>query len=162
MKHLLRWEVGENVGSGEAYICLPNVPRQVSLAGGARGSQRMGVKALGMLFCQHPLCLSGGTSNWCSSKLPTGQRLTARACSQYCFRRSMRRGIPLAFLSASGGPWQSRCWESWKSYQAEALEYCFMLSSKLHIQALQMQISAPIIADRLRLSGQTRTKTRHD
>ncbi|MEI7990105.1 MAG: hypothetical protein WCI88_13795 [Chloroflexota bacterium] len=37
---------------------FPNVRRQVSLAGGNGGSQRMGVKALGMLFRQHPLCLN--------------------------------------------------------------------------------------------------------
>jgi len=35
-----------------------NVRRQVSLAGGVGGSQGNGVKALGMLFCQHPLCLN--------------------------------------------------------------------------------------------------------
>ena len=62
-------------------ISLPNVPRQVSLAGGACGSQRLRAKALGLLFCQQALCLSDGMSNWCSSKLLTGQRLTARACS---------------------------------------------------------------------------------
>jgi len=59
---------------------LANVPRQVSLAGGAGGSNASGVKALGLLFCQQALCLSGGMSNWRSSKLPTGQRLTGRAC----------------------------------------------------------------------------------
>jgi len=37
---------------------LPNVPRQVSLAGGAGGSHAMGAKALGLLFCQQALCLS--------------------------------------------------------------------------------------------------------
>ena len=43
---------------GEVLILLANVRRQVSLAGGAAGSQKMGVKAHGMLFCQHPLCLN--------------------------------------------------------------------------------------------------------
>jgi hypothetical protein len=37
--------------------------RQVSLAGGAGGSQEKGAKALDMLFCQQALCLSGGRSN---------------------------------------------------------------------------------------------------
>ena len=37
---------------------LSNVRRQVSMAGGNGESQRMGVKALGMLCCQHPLCLN--------------------------------------------------------------------------------------------------------
>jgi len=60
-------------------ILFPNVPRQVSLAGGAGGSHKKGAKALGLLFCQQALCLSGGTSNQYSSKLPTGQRLTGRA-----------------------------------------------------------------------------------
>lgn len=36
----------------------PNVRRQVSLAGGAGGSQETGAKALGLLFCQQALCLS--------------------------------------------------------------------------------------------------------
>ena len=63
----------------ELKAILSNVPRQVSLAGGVGGSQKLGVKALGLLFCQQALCLSGGTSNWCSSKLQTGQRLTGRA-----------------------------------------------------------------------------------
>jgi len=57
-----------------------NVPRQVSLAGGAGGSNGSGAKALGLLCCQQALCLSGRMSDLCSSKLPTGQRLTARAC----------------------------------------------------------------------------------
>jgi len=32
-----------------------NVPRQVSLAGAAGGSQASGAKALGLLFCQQAL-----------------------------------------------------------------------------------------------------------
>ena len=40
----------------------------------ARGSNGLGAKALGLLFCQQALCLSGGTSNRCSSKQPTGSR----------------------------------------------------------------------------------------
>jgi len=40
------------------FIFFPNVPRQVSLAGGAGGSQRMGAKALGLLFASQALCLS--------------------------------------------------------------------------------------------------------
>jgi len=50
---------------------LANVPRQVSLAGGAGGSHSTGAKALGLLLCQQALCLSGGTSNQCSSKVVT-------------------------------------------------------------------------------------------
>ena len=42
----------------EGDVCFANVRRQVSLAGGEGGSQKLGVKALGMLFCQHPLCLN--------------------------------------------------------------------------------------------------------
>jgi len=45
------------------HIALSNVPRQVSLAGAAGGSQETGAKALGLLFCQQALCLSGGMSN---------------------------------------------------------------------------------------------------
>ena len=74
----LRWRRSRHIFSA-------NVPRQVSLAGGVRGSQRMGAKALGLLFCQQALCLSGGMSKWCSSKLPTGQRLTGRVCSAILF-----------------------------------------------------------------------------
>ena len=40
------------------YYSLPNVPRQVSLAGAAGGSHATGAKALGLLFCQQALCLS--------------------------------------------------------------------------------------------------------
>ena len=55
----------------ERLISLSNVRRQVSLAGGAGGSQETGAKALGLLLCQQALCLSGGLSNRCSSKLRT-------------------------------------------------------------------------------------------
>lgn len=51
------------------FIAFPNIPRQVSLAGGAGGSQASGAKALGLLFCQQALCLSGGMSDKRSSKL---------------------------------------------------------------------------------------------
>ena len=74
----------------EARFYSANVPRQVSLAGGAGGLQESGAKALGLLFCQQALCLSGGTSNRRSSKLPTGQRLTGRACSAFLFYRCAR------------------------------------------------------------------------
>jgi len=67
--------------SGGIFIFLPNVPRQQSLAGGVGGSQGLKAKALGLLFCQQALCLSGGTSNPCSSKQPTGQRLAGRVGS---------------------------------------------------------------------------------
>ena len=79
-------------------ILFPNVPRQVSLAGGAGGSQETGAKALGLLFCQQALCLSGGTSNWCSSKLLTGQRLTGRVGSAILFiylEESVEHYLPL-------------------------------------------------------------------
>jgi len=69
----------------ERRFSVSNVPRQVSLAGTAGGSNKMGAKALGLLFCQQALCLSGGMSKWCSSKLPTGQRLTGRVCSAILF-----------------------------------------------------------------------------
>jgi len=58
-------------GIGRGGYFSANVPRQVSLAGGMGGSQEMGAKALGLLFCHQALCLSGGTSNRRSSKLPT-------------------------------------------------------------------------------------------
>jgi hypothetical protein len=44
-------------------IFSANVKGQQSLAGGEGGSQGLGAKALGLLFCQQALCLSGGTSN---------------------------------------------------------------------------------------------------
>jgi len=77
--------VGINRWHSIAIIFLANVPRQVSLAGAAGESQASGAKALGLLFCQQALCLSGGMSNRCSSKLPTGQRLTGRVCSDLIF-----------------------------------------------------------------------------
>jgi hypothetical protein len=46
-----------------SHIILANVPRQQSLAGEAGGSQGLTAKALGLLFCQQALCLSGGTSD---------------------------------------------------------------------------------------------------
>jgi len=49
---LSRWTI-----AGGIYF-LANVPRQVSLAGGAGGSQGLGAKALGLHFCQQALCLS--------------------------------------------------------------------------------------------------------
>ncbi len=76
-----------------------NVPRQVSLAGAAGGSNASGVKALGLLFSQQVLCLSGGMSKWCSSKLPTGQRLTGRVCSAICITRFQ---LYLGFLQIWG------------------------------------------------------------
>jgi hypothetical protein len=39
-------------------IFWANLPRQVSLAGGAGESSETGAKALGLLFCQQALCLS--------------------------------------------------------------------------------------------------------
>ena len=72
------------------YVSLHNVPRQQSLAGGVGGSQGLGAKALGLLFCQQALCLSGGMSNPCSSKQPTGQRFAGRACSVSSFFLSYR------------------------------------------------------------------------
>jgi len=57
--------------SWAGFIFLANVPRQVSLAGAAGGSQESGAKALGLLFCQQALCLSGGMSDWRSSNLLT-------------------------------------------------------------------------------------------
>jgi hypothetical protein len=83
-----------------SIILLPNVRRQVSLAGGVGGSQKMGVKALGMLCCQHPLCLNAEPrhpplESW------NGQRLTARPCSHISFRGPMARGMSLALVLIS-------------------------------------------------------------
>ncbi|MCK9590261.1 MAG: hypothetical protein M0Q93_12990 [Terrimicrobiaceae bacterium] len=57
-----------------------NVRRQVSLAGRMGGSQKLGVKALGMLCCQHPLCLNAKSRNPPLER-PNGQRLAERPCS---------------------------------------------------------------------------------
>jgi len=59
------------INAGMGHISVPNVPRQVSLAGGVDGSQASAAKALGLLCCQQALCLSGGTSKTCSSKVLT-------------------------------------------------------------------------------------------
>jgi hypothetical protein len=48
--------------ANEATLFQQNVPRQQSLAGVVGGLQGLGAKALGLLFCQQALCLSGGTS----------------------------------------------------------------------------------------------------
>jgi len=45
------------VSCKEEYF-FADVPRQVSLAGAAGGSNASGAKALGLLFCQQALCLS--------------------------------------------------------------------------------------------------------
>jgi len=63
-------------------IFFPNVRRQESLAGRKGGSQTQGVKALGMLSWQHPLCLNGNRREL-SIESWIGQRLPARPCSQY-------------------------------------------------------------------------------
>jgi len=47
-----------DLGLRGVNIFLPNVPGQVSLAGGAGGSQGLGAKALGLLFSSQALCLS--------------------------------------------------------------------------------------------------------
>jgi len=47
-----------SIGQSAVSYFLANVPRQVSLAGGVGGSQKMGVKALGLLCCQQALCLN--------------------------------------------------------------------------------------------------------
>jgi hypothetical protein len=39
-------------------IFFANVRRQISLAGGEGGSQKLGVKALGLLCCEQALCLN--------------------------------------------------------------------------------------------------------
>jgi len=85
----------------KSAFSFANVPRQVSLAGGVGGSQETRAKALGLLCFSQALCLSGGTSNRCSSKLPTGQRLTARVCSHIVFRCPMARGMTLALVLLS-------------------------------------------------------------
>jgi len=48
----------DKINKTREIIFLANVPRQVSLAGGAGGSQKMGAKALGLLFALQALCLS--------------------------------------------------------------------------------------------------------
>ena len=98
-EHGHKWQPEERASYEKASRILANVPRQVSLAGAAGGSQRMGAKAHGLLFCQQALCLSGGTSNGCSSKLQTGQRLTARACSEYFYHSSEIKAGPLTVSS---------------------------------------------------------------
>jgi len=76
--HIYPWEDGRTPtlpSAHDADMCpsfsQQNVPRQVSLAGTARGSQASGAKALGLLCSSQALCLSGGTSSLCSSKLLT-------------------------------------------------------------------------------------------
>ena len=44
------YEVAAWTGKDKHFV-LANVPRQVSLAGGAGGSKASGAKALGLLFC---------------------------------------------------------------------------------------------------------------
>jgi len=56
------------------FILLANVKATHESPGTARGSNGLGAKALGLLFCQQALCLSGRTSDPCSSKQPTGSR----------------------------------------------------------------------------------------
>jgi hypothetical protein len=46
------------MGCHRGHIFSANVCRQQSLAGGNGESEKMEVKALGMLFYQHPLCLN--------------------------------------------------------------------------------------------------------
>ena len=48
----------EATSESARFIFSPNVPRQVSMAGGVGESQETGAKALGLLFCQQALCLS--------------------------------------------------------------------------------------------------------
>ena len=54
----LAWCVAFKMRCRRRHMFLANVPRQVSLAGAADGSQAWGAKALGLLFCQQALCLS--------------------------------------------------------------------------------------------------------
>ena len=53
--------------SPRQYFCCP---RQVSLAGAAGGSQRMGARALGLLLCQQALCLSDEDVKWVFIETP--------------------------------------------------------------------------------------------
>ena len=70
-------EEGVHIDDGW-FILSANVPRQVSLAGGAGGSNASGVKALGLLFCQQALCLSGGMSKRCSEVAPIFRPIEAQ------------------------------------------------------------------------------------
>ena len=104
------------------HIFLANVRRQVSLAGAKGGSQASGVKALGMLFPQHPLCLNAKSRNPPLER-PNGQRLAERPCSPFSFRGPTARGIPLPvmyllgivilslLLSSENGPLMSLLWQ---------------------------------------------------
>jgi len=131
------WCVAFTMGFRRRHIFLANVPRQVSLAGGVGGSHGKVVKALGMLFCQHPLCLNAKPRT-ASLERPHGQRLAGRACSHIFFRGPMGRGMSLALvlISArsipassfwnihfSGGAWQARGRGNRKSFHAAPLEY---------------------------------------
>jgi len=60
MFHAMFWFINQSEATVDTVLIIffPNVPRQVSLAGGAGGSQRMGAKALGLLFASQALCLS--------------------------------------------------------------------------------------------------------
>ena len=78
-----------------------NVRRQVSLAGGEGGSQSSGVKALGMLFCKHPLCLNAKSRNP-PLESRNGQRLAERPCSPFSFRGPPSCGIASALVWLPG------------------------------------------------------------
>jgi hypothetical protein len=106
------------------HILLANVRRQVSLAGGNGESQKTGVKALGMLCCQHPLCLNAELRTTLLETCAC-QRLTARPCSRLFPRGPVPLHIALAFLLASSGAYFCRGSECRKSYRAGALENCF-------------------------------------
>ena len=122
-----------------AIILFANVRRQVSLAGGNGESQKQGVKALGMLCCQHPLCLNAALRK-SPSETCAGQRLTARPCSRLFLRGPVRLPLALAFLSASGGGCFSRGLECRKSYHAVPLKY-FCLDDSAHGRGREVQIT---------------------
>ena len=126
-------------------MVIVNVKGQESLAGGEGGSQGLTAKALGLLFCQQALCLSGGTSDPCSSKQPTGQRFPAPPCSHGFFGGPICRGSSPAVVELwssscwntvlSAGLWQSRRWENHPLFQAAPLEI-LRLVARLSIIAI--------------------------
>ena len=56
-------------------------------------------------------------------KVPKAWWLGRSLRSPFFHRGPMTSGTSLASVSASGGTWKSRCWESLASFQSEALEY---------------------------------------
>jgi hypothetical protein len=80
---------GQRLSGSEATFSYANVPGQVSPLAFGMTPAREAEKAGGM------------------TKVPQAWGLTAPARSHIFFRGPMACGMSLAFLSASGGPWES-------------------------------------------------------